>query len=139
MKPENKVFLEENRKHWITLRDAKYLRHLDGNTRSRMVQVMSEEFQPGYTADLWCAPCVSEMIATLYRRFEEWEAAQEKALQEVMTSINSNPPVLIQITEAEKQAMEEMAKALEEAANTTTVKPLQVQANFPSHKKHPRR
>jgi len=130
MKPENKAFLEENRKHWITLRDAKYLRHLDGNTRSRMVQVISEEFQPGYTADLWCAPCVSEMITTLYRRFEEWEAAQP------VFTIDPNPEPIL-----EGQA--EVIEFKENGEITKTVElftpPIHVKANFPSHKKHHRR
>jgi hypothetical protein len=72
MKPENKKFLEENKHHWITLRDAQYLRHLNGNERSGMQRVMSEEFRPGYTADLWCPTCVAEMVKSLYRHYEAW-------------------------------------------------------------------
>ena len=121
MKPENKAFLEENRKHWFTLRDAKYLRHLDGNTRSRMVQVMSEEFQPGYTADLWCAPCVSEMVTTLYRRFEEWEAAQVP-----------EPPSLLDPEYPDPNN-------LQFDSSNPLAAPTIIKANFPSHKKHHRR
>jgi len=130
MNPVNKKFLEDNRHHWITLRDAKYLRHLDGNTRSRMVQVMSEEFQPGYTADLWCAPCVSEMITTLYQRFEQWEAAQS------VFTIDPNP-------QPKPEGQAEVIEFKENGEITKTMEsftpPIQVKANFPSHKKHHRR
>lgn len=138
MKPENKKFLEDNRHHWVTLRDAFYMRLLDGNTRSEMQRVMGEEFRPGYAKDLWCPPCVSELVTDLYREFEKWEAAQEKALREVMISLNTSPPPLIQITEAERKAMEEKAKALEDAANKSTATSIQTKANFPSHKHHRR-
>ena len=77
MKTENKKFLDDNRHHYDVLIKAFYLRHLDGNTRSMMQQVMSEEFQPGYATDLWCAPCVSDMVKLLYSRYDKWIAAQE--------------------------------------------------------------
>jgi hypothetical protein len=131
MKPENKKFLEDNRQHWITLRDAFYLRGLDGNTRSRMMQVMAEEFRPGYTADLWCPPCVSEMITTLYRHFEAWEAAQAEAMAMLEMELNSLPPQVIELTEAEKRSAEELTLELNKRIEA---------ANFPSHKhKHHRR
>lgn len=131
MKPENKAFLEANRHHWITLRDAQYCRHLDGATREGMRRVMAEEFRPGYSADLWCPPCVAEMVTQLYRDFEKWEAA--------------NPPVFA-IVESPEPIPEGHAEVLEVKENGEGVKtvepftpPIQTNANFPSHKKHPRR
>lgn len=76
MKPENKKFLDDNRHHHDTLVKAFYLRSLSGETRSRMQQIISEEFQPGYSTDLWCGPCVSDMVLKLYRHYDEWIAAQ---------------------------------------------------------------
>ena len=150
MKPENKKFLEDNRHHWITLRDAKFCRHLDGNTRSGMMRVMSEEFRPGYTADLWCGTCVAEMVKQLYHEFEKWEAAQPPVVEMYVLNGTDGLPEkaayvkrehgeIIQISEEEAIALAEKAKALEDAANKTTQPPIQVKANFPSHKKHPRR
>ncbi len=80
MKPENKKFLEENMHHWITLRDAQYLRGLNGQEREGMQRVMAEEFQPGYTADLYCPACCMEMVKLLYTRYEAWKIANEHAI-----------------------------------------------------------
>lgn len=76
MKSENKIFLDENRHHHDTLVKAFYLRSLTGVTRETMQRVMSEEFQPGYATDLWCPPCVSDMVLALYRNYDNWIASQ---------------------------------------------------------------
>lgn len=76
MKPENKKFLEDNEHTWITLRDAGYMMGLDGATRSRMVAVICEEFQPGYATDMWCPPCVADMVTLLYRHYNAWKEKQ---------------------------------------------------------------
>lgn len=107
MKPENKAFLEANRTHWITLRDAFFIRHLDGHTRSEMQRIMGEEFRPGYVTDLWCQTCVADMVRALYQEFEKWEAAQPKPLLEPFIPTLPAEPIL---------------------------PPVQMKANFPSHK-----
>lgn len=76
MKPENKQFLDENKHHYDTLIKAFYLRSLSGEVRSRMQQIIAEEFQPGYSTDLWCPSCVSDMVKKLYRHYDEWLAQQ---------------------------------------------------------------
>lgn len=116
MKPENKAFLEANRTHWITLRDAQYLRHLDGRTRSEMQRVMGEEFQTGYTADLWCPTCVADMVSMLYHRFEAWEKA--------------NPPAPEVLTEPELP----IDPVIPELPAAPVGPSVQTKANFPSHK-----
>lgn len=89
MKPENKQFLEDNYHHWKTLRDAQYLKGLNGHEREGMQRVMSEEFQPGYTADLWCPVCAADMVRLLYTRYEAWKAAQPPLI------IEPEPPQII--------------------------------------------
>lgn len=76
MKPENKAFLDANRHHYDTIIKAGYVKHLNAHERERMVRVMNEEFQPGYTADLWCPPCVFDMVKLLYQRYDAWLASQ---------------------------------------------------------------
>lgn len=78
MTPENKQFLDENRHHYDTLVKAFYLRGLSGETRQRMQDIMAQEFQPGYHTDLWCAPCVTEMVVRLYENYDRWLASQPK-------------------------------------------------------------
>lgn len=86
MKPENRKFLEDNRHHYDTLRNAFYIRHLNAGEREGMVRVMGEEFAPGYTADLWCSPCVADMVTLLYTRYDAWLAAQPKEQTEVVST-----------------------------------------------------
>lgn len=76
MKPENKQFLDDNRHHHTTLVKAFYLRSLSAEVRSKMQQIIADEFQKGYSTDLWCGPCVTEMVLKLYRHYDEWLAQQ---------------------------------------------------------------
>lgn len=78
MKEANRRFLDANRHHHTTLIKAFYMRHLDGATREGMVRVINEEFQSGYRTDLWCAPCVADMVRKVYRHYDEWLASQPK-------------------------------------------------------------
>ncbi len=72
MSPEDIQFLNDNRHHHDTLIKAFYLRSLSGEIRSRMQQIIADEFQKGYSTDLWCPPCVCEMVKKLYRHYDEW-------------------------------------------------------------------
>lgn len=71
--PEDKQFLDDNRTHYDTLINAFYMRGLSGETRTRMQQIIGKYWQPGYHTDLWCGPCVSEMVKKLYRHYDEWQ------------------------------------------------------------------
>jgi hypothetical protein len=95
MKPANKKFLDDNRHHHTTLIKAQYLRHLNANEREGMQRVMREEFQPGYSADLWCPPCCAEMVRMLYRLYDDWLATNPDPPTEplkVAASFPSNVP-----------------------------------------------
>lgn len=82
MKPENRKFLDDNRHHHNTLVNAGYLRHLNANERDGMQRVMSEEFQKGYTADLWCPDCVAEMVKRLYNEYDKFLERERVELEE---------------------------------------------------------
>lgn len=72
MTPEDIQFLNDNRHHHTTLVKAFYLRSLSAEVRSKMQQIIADEFQKGYSTDLWCGPCVTEMVLKLYRHYDEW-------------------------------------------------------------------
>lgn len=72
MIPEDKQFLDENRGHHDTLVNAGYLRGLSGETRSRMQEIIGKYWQSGYHTDLWCPPCVCDMLKKLYRHYDEY-------------------------------------------------------------------
>lgn len=72
MTSEDKQFLDDNRTHYDTLVNASYLRGLSGETRQRMQEIIGKYWQPGYHTDLWCPPCVCDMLKKLYRHYDEW-------------------------------------------------------------------
>ena len=74
--PEDKQFLDDNRHHHDTLVKAFYLRSLSGEVRGKMQDIIGRYWQPGYSTDLWCANCVSDMVVKLYRHYDEWIAQQ---------------------------------------------------------------
>lgn len=78
MKQQNIDFLEEKRSIHSGLVQAGIFSQLDYPTKERFVEIMNEEFQPGYTANLWCGSCLSDMIKLVYRKYDEWKEAQPK-------------------------------------------------------------
>lgn len=72
MTPEDKQFLDTNREHNDTLEKAGYLRGLSGETRQTMQDVIRRNWEPTYYTDLWCPPCVCDMLRKLYRHYDEW-------------------------------------------------------------------
>lgn len=66
MKAENKQYLDEHLDQFRTLERAQYLRGLMGSVRENFQRIISEEFVPGFTADLWCGSCVTDMVQRLY-------------------------------------------------------------------------
>jgi hypothetical protein len=76
MTPSDIQFLNDNRTHHDTLINAGYLRGLSGETRTRMQNIIRENWEPTYHTDLWCPPCISDMLKKLYRLYDEWLAKQ---------------------------------------------------------------
>lgn len=74
--PETIQFLNDNREHHTTLVNAGYLRGLSADTRQRMQDAIRENWEPTYHTDLWCGPCMSDMVKKLYRLYDEWLAQQ---------------------------------------------------------------
>jgi hypothetical protein len=81
MTPETIQFLNDNRHHHETLIKAFYMRSLSANVRERMQNIIRENWEPGYHTDLWCGPCVSDMVKKLYRLYDEWLAKQPVKVQ----------------------------------------------------------
>ncbi len=73
---EDRQFLEDNRDHYNTLINADYMRGLSGETRSRMQSIIRQYWESTYHTDLWCPPCIAEMVKKLYKLYDEWLAQQ---------------------------------------------------------------
>lgn len=77
--PDDIQFLNDNRQHHESLTKAFYMRSLSGEVRSRMQSIIGRYWQPGYSTDLWCPPCVSDMVLKLYRNYDEWLKQQDES------------------------------------------------------------
>lgn len=76
MKKENIDFLNANRHHWIAWEKAQIVNQLDYGVRQRLLDIIHEEWSPVYNANLWCSPCVIDMLKYAYTQFDKWIAEQ---------------------------------------------------------------
>jgi hypothetical protein len=72
MKPESKLFLDANRHHFIAWDQLQIVTQLDMHVRSRMLEVVREEFNVMYNANLWCSPCVCDMLKYAYTQYDKY-------------------------------------------------------------------
>jgi hypothetical protein len=78
MKPENKAILDKNRSHHLTATKAGFVKGFNAREKEELLRVMREEFQPGYTTDMWCSPCIFDFIKLIYKHYDAWLEAQPK-------------------------------------------------------------
>lgn len=70
MKPENVQKLEKYRGKlnlWINDQTC----HLDGNEKAEILNVIREEFNPGYNVDSWCHSCVVRMLEYAFSEMDK--------------------------------------------------------------------
>lgn len=67
---EDKAFLEENRKHYHTAVNAGYVQDLGQPVKQGMLGIIQKYFAPSYLANLWCSPCVFDMVKYLYTQYD---------------------------------------------------------------------
>jgi hypothetical protein len=72
MKEESKSFLETNMHHWEAWRDLQIFNQLDYGVRDGFLKVIRDEFNPGYLANLWCSPCVVDMMRYVYTQYDKY-------------------------------------------------------------------
>jgi hypothetical protein len=100
MKPENRAILDAARHHYTTIVQAEFCRNLSGQEREDIQRVIGEEFQRGYVTDLWCTPCVFNMIILAfqyYDKFLEQEAQQQRQRAEELEKVLQPAPVVQEI------------------------------------------
>jgi thiol-disulfide isomerase/thioredoxin len=84
----NKAILKKNEEHWITLRDADYIKNLDASDIEELQKVYQQEVDANFFVNKWCNSCVAEMIRTLYLateydKQEEVIVVEEEVKEEV--------------------------------------------------------
>lgn len=71
MKVEHRQFLEFNRSHHHTLVVAGFLTNLTNEVRQTMLDIIREEFSPGYLCCLHCNEDIAQMIKYVYGQYDE--------------------------------------------------------------------
>lgn len=64
-------FLNQNRAHYDTLVKAQFLTNIDYGVKNGLMEV-ARVFSPGYAANLWCGPCVVELVRFVYIQYDKW-------------------------------------------------------------------
>jgi hypothetical protein len=70
MQEKNMEFLDSQRGHYITLTKAGFIQNLTNDIRQQFVNVIREEFNPGYLCCLHCQADVAEMIRYAYTQYD---------------------------------------------------------------------
>jgi hypothetical protein len=72
MKEESISFLNANRHHWIAWETAQIFNQLDMSVRQGLLNVIREEWDAGYLSNLWCSPCVVELLRYAYTQYDKY-------------------------------------------------------------------
>lgn len=67
---DDKDFIEANRGHYNTAVNAGYIQDLGQDIKMRMVDIIKRYFAPAYLANLWCGPCIMDMVKYLYTQYD---------------------------------------------------------------------
>lgn len=71
MKVEHRQFLDFNRSHHHTLVVAGFLTNLTNEVRQTMLDIIRQEFSPGYLCCLHCNEDIAQMIKYLYGQYDQ--------------------------------------------------------------------
>jgi hypothetical protein len=71
MQPANRQYLEDNRRFYTAWVNDKVLYSLDAAVKQNIQRIINEEWQPGYSADLYCGHCVAKMLELAYGKMDE--------------------------------------------------------------------
>lgn len=70
LSPEQIQFLEVNRPHYNTLVQAGFLTNIGYDVKEGMLEA-ARVFNTGYQANLWCGPCVCELVTYVYTQLDK--------------------------------------------------------------------
>lgn len=68
---QQKQFMADNRPHYETLVRADFLTNIGQDIKSGLLDV-ARVFAPAYQANLWCGPCVCELVKYAYTQYDKW-------------------------------------------------------------------
>lgn len=86
MRKENIEFLESHREVIDEINNAETATRAK-NIAHEIHRILQVEFYPGYAYDGGCGNCLFDMTRLLYRKFDEWKAAN-KPIGEIIVAAN---------------------------------------------------
>lgn len=87
MREHNIETLERFRNHWNSYQQLQWMPYLSEQDKSDVLQVIREDIDAGYMANLWCGNCVVEMFALAFRHLDNYLASKKatEAYKELKT------------------------------------------------------
>lgn len=70
MLPHNRQRLESYRQYYDSWVNDRYLFSLGGDVKEDIQRIIREEWQPGYTCQMWCGYCVAKMIVLAFESMD---------------------------------------------------------------------
>jgi hypothetical protein len=72
MKQSNREFLDHHRPIYETLVKAEFVQNLTNEVRQTLLNIVREEFSPGYLCCLHCGADIAAMIRYAYTQYDEY-------------------------------------------------------------------
>jgi hypothetical protein len=72
MKASNREFLDHHRSIYETLVKAEFVQNLTNEVRQTLLNVVREEFSPGYLCCLHCGADIAALIRYAYIQYDEY-------------------------------------------------------------------
>lgn len=69
---EDIEFLNNNRQHWDIWQRAQVFNHLDYGIRLKLLEIIHTYWSPVYNVNLWCSPCVVDMLRFAYTQYDKY-------------------------------------------------------------------
>lgn len=85
MKAENITALEKYRPMWNTYLQVQVIPYFDEAAKHEVLTIIQQEFDPGYSTNLWCGPCLVEMLKKAFWHLDDYYAAQAKLKLDTIT------------------------------------------------------
>jgi hypothetical protein len=85
---QQKDFMEANRPHYQTLIQAEFLTNIGYDVKEGLLNI-ARIFAPGYQANLWCGPCVCDLVKYAYTQYDKWVA--EQVIEEIVEPVIDEP------------------------------------------------
>lgn len=103
MQKHNIESLERFRHLYDTYRQVQVIGYLDQWQKDEILRVINEEFDPMYRPNLWCGPCVAEMLVKAFRHLDAYYAQQHTAGVEAVQEKLAQVALVEEVKEVKKK------------------------------------